>query len=292
MKKVLTIAGSSTSGGAGIQADLKAFAMAGVYGMTALTTIVVQNPADWSHTAHPTDISLLCRQLDTILSGIGVDAVKTGMLGSVELINVVAEHLDKHKPRFIVVDPVIACKGADSVMNADVANELRDQMVKRAYIITPNLLEAGILTGMTLNSVEDMKVAAKKLHQMGATHVLIKGGARLVGKTLSQSSMCEHSPSMIQTKEQSELRRQERVVANKPCIDIFYDGQDFLTLQNPLIEPTYNHGAGCTYAATIAAELAKGKTPHESVTHANKIVHKGIKNGFRLNEFVGCLNIL
>ena len=104
MKKVLTIAGSSTAGGAGLQADLRAFTKQGVYGMTALTTVVVQNPTDWSHTAHPMDIELLRKQLDTILGGIGVDAVKTGMLGSVALIDLVAEYLDKFKPEFVVVD--------------------------------------------------------------------------------------------------------------------------------------------------------------------------------------------
>jgi len=271
MKKVLTIAGSSTSGGAGLQADLKAFAKQGVYGMTALTTIVVQNPNDWSHKAYPTDLSLLCAQLNTILDGIGVDAVKTGMLGSVELIELIASYLDKHKPKFVVVDPVIACKGADAVMNKDVANALATEMVKRAYIITPNLLEAGILTGMgTITTIEGMKDAAKKLHEMGAKSVLIKGGSRLF--STDDESCKEKCPTK--------------------AIDLFYDGKDFIILENELIQPAYNHGAGCTYAATIAALLAKGETPESAVRTANKIVHDGIKNGFELNQFVGCLNIL
>jgi len=265
MKKVLSIAGSSTSGGAGLQADLKTYAHFGVYGLTAITTIVAQDPTDWSHRVFPIELDVLRAQLDTIFGGVGVDAVKTGMLGSVELIHLVAEYIDKFKPKMVVVDPVIACKGADRVMNTDVANALREIMVPRAFVLTPNLLEASILTGIDIKSTDDMQSAAKALHIMGAKHVVIKGGSRLGGSR---------------------------------AIDIYFDGKNFTRFENDIITPSQklafgnNHGAGCTFAASIAAQLAKGIDVAMAIKNANTLVNAGIRNGFKLNEFVGCLNIL
>jgi len=258
MKKVLTIAGSDSSGGAGLQADLKTFQTHGVYGMTAITVIVAQKPEDWAYQVFPIDLDILRKQLDTILEGIGVDAVKTGMLGSVELVNVVAGYLDKYSPKFVVVDPVLACKGTDQVMNRDVANALRDVMVERAYVLTPNLFEAGILSGLgKLTNIEEVMKAAVELHKLGAKHVVIKGGSGL---------------------------------DTDAATDVYYDGEKFQIFENKRIDNPYSHGAGCTFSATVAAELAKGMSVAAAVKKANAFVSSAIKNGFKLNGFHGCLD--
>jgi pyridoxine kinase len=259
MKKVITIAGSDTSGGAGLQADLKTFQTLGVYGMSAVTCLVTMDPQnDWAHQVFPIEMGILCKQFETIFGGIGVDAVKTGMLATVGLIELVAEYLDKYKPPFVIVDPVLACKGEDEVMSTDVAHALRNVMVPRAYVLTPNLLEAGILSRKgKLTTIEDVKDAARILHEMGAKHVIIKGGTRL---------------------------------GTKNATDIYFDGTDFLLLENEKLEKPYNHGAGCTFASVITAEIAKGTPVVDAIKLANKFVYSGIKHGFELNRFCGCLD--
>lgn len=259
MKKALTIAGSDTSGGAGLQADLKTFQTLGVYGMTAITVIVAQNPdAAWSHEVFPIGLDILRKQLDTIFGGIGVDAVKTGMLGSIDLINLTAEYLDKYSPKFVIVDPVLACKGEDQVMSPEVAEALRKIMVPRAFVLTPNLIEAGILSGIgKIKTIEDVKKAAIALHKLGAKHVVIKGGSRL---------------------------------GTDAATDVYYDGKKFKIFENPKIKKPNNHGAGCTFAATVTAELAKGIAVATAIKNANAFVNSGIKNGFKLNQYCGCLD--
>lgn len=258
MKKALTIAGSDTSGGAGLQADLKTFQTLGVYGMTAITVIVTQTPDGWGHEVFPIGLDILRTQLNTIFKGIGVDAVKTGMLGTVDLINLTAEYLDKYSPKYVVVDPVLACKGEDQVMSPEVADALRDKMISRAYVLTPNLIEAGILSGLgKLTTVEDVKKAAVALHKLGAKHVVIKGGSRL---------------------------------GTAAATDVYYNGKKFQIFENPKLKKPYNHGAGCTFAAAVTAELAKGVSVANAVEKANKFVYSGIKNGFKLNQYCGCLD--
>jgi pyridoxine kinase len=174
MKKVLTIAGSDTSGGAGIQADLKTFQEREVYGMTALTTIVTMDPKNkWSHNVFPIDINTLKAQLSTTVEGIGINAMKTGMLGSVEIINLVAETIDKYNLKNIVIDPVMVCKGEDEVLHPETAESLRDTLTPRATVVTPNLFEAGQISGLgTPTTVEEMKAAAEKIHALGPQYEL------------------------------------------------------------------------------------------------------------------------
>ena len=258
MKRALTIAGSDTSGGAGLQADLKTFQTLEVYGMCAITLINAPSPTDWSYNIFPIGLDILRKQLDTVFEGVGVDAVKTGMLGNVGLIETIAEYLDKYNPKFVVVDPVLACKGKDQVMSSDVADALRELMVPRAFVLTPNLLEAGVLSGLgKLETLEDAKRAAIALHKLGAKHVVVKGGSRL---------------------------------GTKSATDIYYDGKNFHTFENPKLENPNSHGAGCTFAATIAAELAKGTPVATAIKKANAFVNSGITNGFKLNNFRGCLD--
>jgi pyridoxine kinase len=255
MKKVLTIAGSDTSGGAGIQADLKTFQELGVYGMTALTTIVTMDPKNnWNHNVFPIAIETLETQIETVLST-GIDAMKTGMLGSVEIIELAAKVIDENKLDRVVIDPVLVCKGEDEVLHPETAEALRTILVPRATVVTPNLFEAWQLaqTG-PIKTVDDMKEAAVKIHELGAKYVLIKGGSKL---------------------------------QHEKAVDLLYDGKDFKLFESERINTTFTHGAGCTYSSAITAELAKGKTVEEAVEVAKDFITAAISHGFKLNEYVG-----
>ncbi|AHA75187.1 pyridoxine/pyridoxal/pyridoxamine kinase [Bacillus thuringiensis] len=255
LNKALTIAGSDTSGGAGIQADLKTFQELGVYGMTSLTTIVTMDPHNgWVHNVFPIPASTLKPQLETTIEGVGVDALKTGMLGSVEIIEMVAETIEKHNFKNVVVDPVMVCKGADEALHPETNDCLRDVLVPKALVVTPNLFEAYQLSGVKINSLEDMKEAAKKIHALGAKYVLIKGGSKLGTET---------------------------------AIDVLYDGETFELLESEKIDTTNTHGAGCTYSAAITAELAKGKPVKEAVKTAKEFITAAIRYSFKINEYVG-----
>lgn len=253
--KALTIAGSDTSGGAGIQADLKTFQERKVYGMTALTTIVTMDPANnWAHNVHPIAIETLQAQLDTITS-IGVHAAKTGMLGSEEVIRLAAKTVEENNITNFVVDPVMVCKGADQALHPELNECLRDVLVPKALVVTPNLFEASQLSGVgTITTVEEMKEAAKKIHESGAKHVVVKGG-KLEGQQFA--------------------------------IDVYYDGNEFEILESEMIQTSNTHGAGCTYSAAITAELAKGKSVKEAIYTAKEFITAAIRESFTLNEYVG-----
>ena len=254
MKKTLTLAGSDSSGGAGIQADLKTFQEHNVYGMTALTSVVTMIPESWSHQVTPIDVSLVEKQLVTALS-IGIDAMKTGMLGSVDIIKLGANKIKEHNLKNVVIDPVMVCKGDDEVLQPENTVALREYLIPLATITTPNLFEAGQLaqTG-PITDIEGMKAAAKIIIDLGAKNVVIKGGTSL---------------------------------NHDQAIDLFYDGDNFLILEKNKIDTTYNHGAGCTFAAAITASLAQGKSVEEAVLHAKDFVHAAILSGWKLNQFVG-----
>lgn len=255
IRKALTVAGSDTSGGAGIQADLKTFQEYGVYGMTALTTIVTMSPDDWSHGVFPVSLDAFDSQLATVFDGIRADAMKTGMLGSTEIIERVAHRIQKHGADHVVVDPVMICKGTDEVLHPETAVALRDVLVPKALIVTPNLFEASQLSGRpAIRTVEDMKQAAAIIHDSGARYVIIKGGGKL---------------------------------PHEKAIDLMYDGVSFEIFESERLTTTYTHGAGCTYSAAIAAELAKGNDVRSAVASAKAFITAAIKHGFPLNKFVG-----
>lgn len=256
MPKALTIAGSDTSGGAGMQADLKTFQELGVYGMTALTTIVAQDPHNhWFHAVYPLDLKALEAQLETVLAGIGVDALKTGMLGSVDVIELAAQKIEQYKVENVVIDPVMVCKGADEVLHPETAWALRDVLIPKALVATPNLFEAGHISGLgALRTIDDMKEAARVIHEKGAKYVLVKGGGKLL---------------------------------HPKAVDVLFDGQDFEVLEGERINTPYVHGAGCTYAAAITAGLAKGQSVKDAVYTAKEFVTAAIRESFKLNEYVG-----
>ncbi|WP_117016872.1 bifunctional hydroxymethylpyrimidine kinase/phosphomethylpyrimidine kinase [Aeribacillus pallidus] len=256
MKKALTIAGSDSSGGAGLQADLKTFQEYGVYVMTAVTTIVAMDPHNgWQHQVFPIEIDTIKAQLATIIEGVGVDAMKTGMLPTAEIVELAADTIKKYNLKNTVIDPVMVCKGADEVLYPDHAEAIRNSLTKVATVITPNLFEAGQLSGLgPIQTVDQMKEAAAIIHDLGAKYVLVKGGGKL-----------EH----------------------KYAVDVLYDGKDFEILEGERIDTTYTHGAGCTYSSAITAELANGKTVKEAVYSAKKFITAAIRHSFPLNQYVG-----
>jgi len=255
LKKVLTIAGSDTSGGAGIQADLKTFQELGVYGMTALTTVVTMDPKNhWHHEVFTHQVELVEKQLETILS-VGIDAMKTGMLGTVDIIELSARKIDEYHLDKVVIDPVMVCKGEDEVLMPENTDAMREFLLSRATIVTPNIFEAWQLaqTG-PIRTIDDMKEAAGRIHELGAKNVLIKGGSKL---------------------------------NHDKAVDLLYDGKDFTLFESEKVVSGFIHGAGCTFAAAITAQLAKGHTVPEAVGVAKKFITEAIKHGFRLNEYVG-----
>ncbi|WP_100401446.1 pyridoxine/pyridoxal/pyridoxamine kinase [Bacillus sp. FJAT-42315] len=255
MKKTLTIAGSDTSGGAGIQADLKTFQEHGVYGMTALTTIVTMDPDNhWHHGVHPLSLDTLEAQLKTAMS-VGIDAAKTGMLATADIIEMAGKHLKENSIDKVVIDPVMVCKGDDQVLNPEAPVAMREFLLPIATVVTPNLFEAWQLSGVgPIRTVEDMKAAAQKIHELGAKNVVVKGGKQL-----------DHTKA----------------------IDVFYDGEEFVVLEADKVETTYNHGAGCTFAAAITANLANGQSVKDAVANAKQFVNAAIRHGFKLNQYVG-----
>ncbi|MCB7070827.1 pyridoxine/pyridoxal/pyridoxamine kinase [Caldibacillus sp. 210928-DFI.2.22] len=255
LKKTLTLAGSDTSGGAGIQADLKTFQEHGTYGMTALTSIVAMDPNEgWKHNVFPIEANIVDKQLECAFS-VGLDAMKTGMLGSVEIVQLGAKYIDQYSLKNVVIDPVMVCKGEDEVLLPETVDASRELLLPRALVTTPNLFEAWQLSKVgPIKTVADMKKAAEKIHALGAKNVVIKGG-----KTLD----------------------------HEKAVDLFYDGKEYVLLETEKIDTTYNHGAGCTFAAAITANLAKGEEVFTAVLKAKQFVAAAIRHGWKLNDFVG-----
>jgi len=259
MKRTLTIAGSDSSGGAGIQADLKTFQEFGVYGMTALTVIVAMDPHNkWQHQVFPVSLDIIKAQLETILAGIGVSAMKTGMLPTTDIIELAAVMIKKHGIKNVVVDPVMVCKGAGEPLNPESADCYKRNLVPLASVITPNIFEASQLSGVKIiETIEDMKEAAQIIKDLGADYVVIKGGKSIIGKS---------------------------------AVDVIYDGKCFEILESERIDTTNTHGAGCTFSAAITASLANGVDIVDAVKIAKNFITEAIRHSFSLNQFVGPTN--
>ncbi|MEG0292679.1 bifunctional hydroxymethylpyrimidine kinase/phosphomethylpyrimidine kinase [Enterococcus sp.] len=256
MKKVLTIAGSDSTGGAGIQADLKTFEEFGVFGFSSVTSVVTMDPTNgWTHEVTVLPEELLRKQLVSVFAGEAIHAIKTGMIGNERNIQVASEVIKEQSVKNIVVDPVIACKGTAQILQPESVEGLKRYLLPQARVVTPNLVEAGILSGLgDLKTIDDMKEAAKVIHQLGVANVVVKGGHRL-----------------------QETR----------AVDLCYNGSDFEIFEGPRYATEYNHGAGCTFAAAITAALAKGYTVLEAVRVAKLFVAAAIQQGVRINPYVG-----
>jgi hydroxymethylpyrimidine/phosphomethylpyrimidine kinase len=248
MKRVLTIAGSDSGGGAGIQADLKTFAARGVYGMSALTAITAQNTVGVQG-VFELPAEFVATQIDSVMEDIGADAWKTGMLSNAEIVRVVAERARYYGMERLVVDPVMVAKGGDPLLRAEAREALIGELVPLAYVITPNHHEAEVLTGLPVSNVEEMCVAAVAIHELGARYVVVKGG---------------HLP------------------ATDGAIDVLYGGRDFQSFEAPRVDTPNTHGTGCTFASAIAAELAKGRSVGEAVQAAKAYLTAAVRAGVDL----------
>ena len=252
----MTVAGSDSGGGAGIQADLKTFAALKVFGTTAITALTVQNSLGVTgiHNAPP---EVIKAQILAVGKDFPIDAVKTGMLGNRETICAVAEGLSELKVKKIVVDPVMVAQSGDSLLAADAVEAVKSVIIPLALIVTPNLPEAEKLTGMTIRGVEEMKAAAWEIAKLGCGAVLVKGG-HLAGE-----------PETI--------------------TDVLLADGKMSLLNDRRIDTTANHGTGCTLSSAIAAELAAGCGLEEAVTRARKYLRAGLLYGVTAGHGAGCL---
>lgn len=254
MKRLLTIAGSDSGGGAGIQADLKTFHAFGCYGMSVLTAITAQNTLG-VHEVLDLPPDFVALELESVVSDIGVDAAKTGMLYNAEIIHALAQKIRELQIPHLVVDPVMRAKDGDPLLRDDAQYALIDEIVPLAEVITPNLPEAEVLSGMEINSKDEMKKAAKIIHHKGARNILVKGGHR-----------------------------------EGDAVDILFDGKEFTEFFTEKISTKNTHGTGCTYSAAIAANLAMGKNMKEAIAISKKYITEAIRNSLNLGHGIGPLN--
>ena len=237
----LTIAGSDSGGGAGIQADLKTFQRFGVYGASALTLVTAQNTVG-VRAVELLSTELITRQIAAVAEDFEVRAAKTGALGSSEIIEAVAAAIEEYAIPNPVVDPVMISKHGDSLLDGGAVETLKARLFPKAALVTPNLHEAAALLGRAVESEEAMREAARAVCDLGAAAALVKAG---------------HLPG-------------------GEAVDLFYDGSDFVRLAAPRIETPHTHGTGCTYSAAITALLARGETLAEAVREAKNFITRAI----------------
>nr|WP_081676262.1 bifunctional hydroxymethylpyrimidine kinase/phosphomethylpyrimidine kinase [Paenibacillus alvei] len=254
--RALTIAGSDSGGGAGIQADIKTFQELNVFGMSAITAVTVQNTRG-VHGVYPLPPEAVAEQMNALVEDIGVDAVKTGMLFSADIIETVASRLEAFGLNNVVVDPVMIAKGGAELLQQDAIEAMKNRLLPLALIVTPNIPEAEALAGMKIVSLQDRHDAAMRIADYGAKMVVIKGGHDMT----------------------TEL-----------AVDLFYDGTRFTLLEDRRITTKHTHGTGCTYSAAIAAELAKGAAPSDAVRTARHYIQAAIEETLGLGGGNGPTN--
>lgn len=254
MKKVLTIAGSDSSGGAGIQADLKTFSAHGTFGMSVITAITAQN-TQGVFAVQDIAPEIIGKQIDAIFTDIEVDGVKIGMVSQVETIKIIAEKLEQYVPKNVVLDPVMVSKSGFFLLNPEAEEILIKELIPLATLITPNLPEAEVITGMKISTIEQMKKAAIAIYEMGAKNVLVKGGH------LEDDST-----------------------------DILFDGIEFYSFTAARIPTKNTHGTGCTLSSAIASNLAKGNTVYEAVKLAKEYINIAIAHSLSIGKGVGPTN--
>lgn len=244
-KHVLTIAGSDSGGGAGIQADLKVFSALGTYGMSVITAVTAQN-TERVLAIQEIKPEIVEAQLEAIFTDIRVDAVKVGMVFSAEIAEVIADSFRKYQPSQVVVDPVMIAKSGDRLLREDAVETLKKELFPLASLITPNLPEAEVLLGRAIRSVDEMRTASKELSQRYQTEVLLKGG-HLPGK----------------------------------AIDILSTGSSY---QAERIDTKHTHGTGCSLSSAIAAHLALGYELEEAIEKSKRYISEAIQNAFPIGK--------
>ncbi|HHW06330.1 MAG TPA: bifunctional hydroxymethylpyrimidine kinase/phosphomethylpyrimidine kinase [Clostridia bacterium] len=246
IKKALTIAGSDSGGGAGIQTDLKTFENTGVFGMSAITAVTAQNTLGVT-AIHYIPAPVVAAQIDAVLSDLGADAVKIGMLGNAEIAATVAAKLREYRLEKVVLDPVMVATSGDLLLEENAVAVVREKLIPLALIITPNKHEAELLAGMKISGLETAREAARRIHHLGAKGVLLKGG-HFQGDT---------------------------------AIDLYYDGAVFHEFAKPRIATRNQHGTGCTLAAAVAAYLCFDLPPVEAIARAKDYVWQRLQAASR-----------
>lgn len=250
----LTIAGSDSGGGAGIQADLKTFAAMGVHGTAAITAITAQNTITVTD-VHEVPVRVIRAQIDAVVEDIGVQAAKTGMLASSEIIEAVSEAIEAHGIRNLVVDPVMVAKGGARLLHSEAIAALHRHLLPLAAIVTPNLPEAEVLLGRSISTLAERREAARDLVALGPRAAVVKGGH-----------------------------------AGDDATDVYWDGQEMVELKARRIPTTNTHGSGCVFSAAIAAGLAKGEAPLVAVQHAKAFITSAIERSLELGGGHGPVN--
>jgi len=252
MKRALTIAGSDSGGGAGIQADLKTFGALGVFGTSAITAITAQNTVAVSR-IQEVDPEVVAAQIDAVAGDIGVDAAKTGMLSSKAITRAVAAALKRHLIPNLVVDPVMVSKTGARLLKEDAIAPLKAEILPLAEIVTPNIPEAEILSGHKITDAETLREAARRILDLGPARVVIKGG---------------HSDS-------------------PNVVDLYYDGKSFEELKAERVQTRSTHGTGCTFSAAIAAYLAHGLPPLDAVARAKEFLTAALQAPPSIGKGIG-----
>lgn len=258
MKKALTIAGSDSGGGAGIQADLKTFMAFGVFGMSAVTAITAQNTIG-VQAVFDLPVEIITAQIKSIVDDIGADAVKTGMLSRPEIVTAVADCIEQYQLNNIVVDPVMIAKSGDPLLSEQARQVVKERMLPIATVITPNLFEAETFLDRKITSVEDMKAAAVELKKLGPQWVVVKGG---------------HAADKAE------------------AVDVVWDGSAFYLLKSQFYDTRNTHGTGCTFSSAIAAGLAKGFQPLQAIRRAKEYISAAIADSFTIGTGHGPTNHL
>jgi hydroxymethylpyrimidine/phosphomethylpyrimidine kinase len=258
VRVALTIAGSDSGGGAGIQADLKAFAALGVHGTSAITALTAQNTVGVEGILEVAP-DFVGTQIDAVVRDIGVDATKTGMLASRAIAEVVVAKVREHRLQPLVVDPVLVATSGDLLLREDALVFIRDQLLPLATIVTPNLAEAEALLGRPVRSLAAMREAARALQALGSQSVVVKGG---------------HLPE------------------TDDAVDVFYDGTDFVEVRGPRFHTPHTHGTGCTYASAIAAGLALGLSVPSALGKAKVLITEAIRHALPIGAGSGPANTM
>jgi hydroxymethylpyrimidine/phosphomethylpyrimidine kinase len=248
VKVALTIAGSDSSGGAGIQADLKAFADSGVYGVTAITAVTAQNSLGVQK-VNEVPPRIVAAQIDSVTRDIGVDACKIGMLYSQQVVSVVAERIARRSIPNVVLDPIIFAKDGTRLLHARAVQRMKRYLIPACTLVTPNLAEAGILAGLEVNNTDSAKDAARVIYNFGVKFVLIKGGH----------------------------------FANDP-VDLLFDGTGFIEFYGKRVQDKDLHGTGCILSAAIASKLALGYSVPDAVGFAKDFITRALKNSFKFGK--------
>ncbi len=250
MNVALTIAGSDSGGGAGIQADIKSMQANGVFATSVITAITAQNTRAVTQ-AYDLPLDLIAAQIDAVFDDFQIRATKTGMLSSAGIIQTVAEKVDEWKIAPLVVDPVMISTSGYALLQDDAVENLKTLLIPRATLVTPNAHEAAHLTGIEIKSVKDAEEAARQIFAMGPASVLVKGG---------------------------------HLEAEDEAVDVFYDGEAFAYFRAPFIDTPHTHGTGCTYASAIAANLAKGMDLKAAIGAAKEYVPEAIRHGLAIGK--------